>query len=101
MIDYIDAISSRMEIHGLHIFKAPKRHHARSAINTTHAERSVVSAGRGHSGISEICEIYKYLNFTQKQLHEPNPIRKLQEIVVGPDVESVRVCYKINHIRFY
>ena len=32
MIDYIDAVSSRMEIHGLHIFKAPKRHHARSVV---------------------------------------------------------------------
>ena len=42
---------------------------------------------------------YLFIIFTS--LYELNPIRELQEIVVGPDVESVRVCNKINHIRFY
>ena len=41
-----------------------------------------------------------YLIIIFTSLHESNPIRELQEIVVGPDVESVRVCNKINHIRF-
>jgi len=39
------------------VLKASERRHARSAINTIQAERSVVGDGRGWSGISEICDL--------------------------------------------